>query len=127
MSVHGYSPAVSDTSVPSATSSSHQPPEKQLKALEEQEDAQSTPKQLVESTDEDLGGEQQAATAFPVPNVSDVDEETFEEAQDGRHDADDFVPSSNREQTLEGGTFQLHVKEEVFVIADDEKEEEGKE
>ena len=131
MSVHGYSPAVSDTSVPSATSSSHQPPEKQLKALDEKESVQSIPKQLDVSTDEDLGGEQQdeqvdAFTALPVPAVPEEAEEAFQEAEEGRHDADDFVPSSRREQTLERGTFQLHVKEEVFVIADDEKEEESK-
>ena len=114
MSVHGYSPAVSDTSVPSATSSSHQPPEKQLKALDEKEEAQSTPRHLTDSTDEEREGQQTKQvdacaalpesgpiTAFPVPFAPQVAEESAEQAEEGRHEADDFVPNRQRENTLQ--------------------------
>ena len=66
MSVQGYLPAVSDTSVPSATSaasSSHQLAKKRLKALEEQENTLSTQKQLLESTDEKRGRSEQNSLA----------------------------------------------------------------
>ena len=148
MSVHGYTPVPSETSVQSAasaTSSSHQPATKQLKAFEENEDAQITPKQLLESTDEEPGESEQkkecgpvpafpeeareaaeAFTASPVPNVPEDADEAFEEAEEGRHDADDFVPNRQREQTLEGNTFQLNVKAEVYEIEEDTKDEENK-
>ena len=138
MSVKGFAPCASEAShqsASSATSSSHQPALKQLKALEENEDDQNSPQPLLDSTDEDLtedkGAEQknecdsipllafpdQPLPASPVPNASEEVAEGDEEQ--GRHEADDFVPNRRRESTLETNTFELSVKPEVFDIGED--------
>ena len=119
MSASGFTPCPSTTSAASfespATSSSHQPPTKSLRALEAETASDDTPaKVLAESTDEEL----YEAVAQPVPAVPEekLKEELHED--DGYHDADDFVPCQDRQRTLEGSSGP-----EVFVIGADEKEE----
>ena len=138
MSASGFTPNVSDTSVQSvssATSSSHQPPEKQLKALEEAEEDYASAKQLPDSTDEDNDEsvpktECKVDPAFPgqfvaspVPDVPD-DVDKGDDEEEGGHEADDFVPNRQRETTLEPGAFVLHVTPEVFEIGEDTKDDE---
>ena len=138
MSVKGFTPCASEVSLPStssATSSSHQPATKQLKALEEDENDQGSPQPLLDSTDEDLtegkdadqknechdihfpAFPEQPLLASPVPHVREEAAEGDEEQ--GRHEADDFVPNRRREGTLETNTFELNVKPEVFDIGED--------
>ena len=106
-----------------ATSSSHQPPTKSLRALDEA--SEDTPvKVLNESTDSDLVDE----VAHPVPNVPDeVDlfpsEEAKEQAPEEQyHDADDFVPQQDRAATLETGDIAPS-HPETFIIGDDKEDE----
>ena len=64
MSVHGYTPVVSETSIPSETSqtsSSHQPDLKMLRAMDEKEESTSSPKVLESSTSSGLLGDSSAA------------------------------------------------------------------
>ena len=140
MSASGFAPNVSDTSVQSvssATSSLHEPPAKQLKALEEAEEDHASAKQLLDSTDEDNDEsvpktECKVDLAFleqfvasPVPNVPD-DVGKGDDEEEGGHEADDFVPNRERETALEPCAFILHVAPEVFEIGEDNKEDEGK-
>ena len=118
MSASGFTPCPSTTSAASfespATSSSHQPPTKSLRALEADTASDDTPaKVLAESTDEEL----HEALAQPVRAVpeEELKEELHED--DGHHDADDFVPRQDRQSTLEEAPAP-----EVFVICADEKE-----
>ena len=112
MSASGFTPnpSVASSSSP-ATSSSHQPPTKSLRAMDETESEDTPAKVLAESTDDDL----QEAVAQPVPNVP--EEELKEEAHEGEHhEADDFVPRQDREATLEGSL------PEMFTIGVDDEE-----
>ena len=95
MSVHGYTLAASSASAAGtspATSSSHQPPSKQLKAVEAASTDDSV-KALGDSTDEDL----RPSVVEAVPNVTEENEGSGE----APHDADVFVPKSDRSTTLE--------------------------
>ena len=133
MSVEDFAPCVSEASLQSAssaTSSSHQPATKQLKALEEDENDQGSPQPLLDSTDEDLtegkdadqknechdihfpAFPEQPLLASPVPHVPEEAAEGDEEQ--GRHEADEFVPNRRRESTLETDVFELNVKAELF-------------
>ena len=64
----------------------------------------------------------EAFLASPVPNVSELLGDLLPDAE---HDADKFVPNRDRERTQESSpqAFRLHVKEEVFVIEEDVKDE----
>ena len=119
------SPAGSSSSP--ATSSSHQPPTKSLRA-KDGADSENTPvKVLEESTDSDLVDD----VAHAVPNVPDevdlfpesekVKEQTPEEQY---HDANDFVPRHDRAATLDAGVIAPS-HPEIFIFGD-KKEEEAK-
>ena len=112
----GWTPGVSECSVPSAseaTSSSHQPPTKSLKALDAEEaDGQpSSPRELSHSS----GHADSVHLASPVPHAPELEEAD----DDGKHDGDDFVPNANRTSTLEPQGTDVHAKaEDVVVISD---------
>ena len=121
MSVSGFtqktSSSVSSTSP--ATSSSHQPPTKALKAFEDAHSDHSSSKPLVESTDDEL-------TENVVQAVPNVPKEGEEQGGEEEHDADAFVPSPDRQSTLEVPLVDLtpeQVKPEVFEIGADDNEE----
>ena len=129
MSASGFTPNRSEASRNSsspATSSSHQPAAKQLRAMEAA-DEDSPPKQISDSTDEDLEVKPHvlafpvdaADVALPVPAVPD-DLGEGEADEDVRHDADDFVPNSQRAKTLQSDAFNLHVIPEVFELGGDD-------
>ena len=111
MSVSGFTQkstsSVSSTSP--ATSSSHQPPTKALKAFEDAHSDHSSSKPLVESTDDELTENVVEA----VPNVPKEEDVTGGEEE---HEADAFVPNPDRQSTLEVDLFREQVKPEVFEI-----------
>ena len=118
MSVQGFTPPRSTASASDgATSSSHQPPQKSLRALEAADGAESSPRVLNSSTDEE-DAKERGEHALPVPACPElsprgVGPETLaqpvphaplqEEEAEGEesHDADNFVPRKNRTETLE--------------------------
>ena len=118
MSVSGFtqktSSSVSSTSP--ATSSSHQPPTKALKAFEDADSDHTSPKPLLESSDDDL----KENVVQAVPNVPKEGEEPGGEEE---HEADAFVPNSDRQSTLEVDLFAEQIKPEVFEIGADDHEE----
>ena len=133
MSVSGFTQNSSSpvTSTSPATSSSHQPPTKVLKAFEDADSDVVSAKPLVESTDDEL-----TENVVPaVPNVKEQGEaphdlHSLNDDEGGAHDADNFVPNSDRQSTLEGGgngahvpAVPVHVKPEVFEIGTDDVEE----
>ena len=97
---------------------------KSLRALDETASEDTPAKVLADSTDDDL--------AEPVPNVpGDVVE--AEAQEEGRHDADDFVPRQDRGATLEGDSTAYRQDclaashPEVVIIDADEDEAKEKE
>ena len=97
---------------------------KSLRALDETASEDTPAKVLADSTDDDL--------AEPVPNVpGDVVE--AEAQEEGRHDADDFVPRQDRGATLEGDSTAYRrdclaaSHPEMFTIGADDDEEKAKE
>ena len=122
MSVSGFTQkstsSVSSTSP--ATSSSHQPPTKALKAFEDADSDHTSSKPLVESTDDELTENVVQA----VPNVPQEEEDV--PGGEEEHEADAFVPNPDRQATLEVPTVDSHpvqVKPEVFEIGEDDHEE----
>ena len=113
----GWTPDVSESSIPSAsgaTSSSHQPPMKSLKALdaEEADGPPSSPRELSNSSGN--VGEDSIHLASLVPHAPEI-----EENDEGKHDADDFVPNADRTSTLEPQGPDVHTSAAgVFVISD---------
>ena len=111
------------------------------KALEEDKDAENSPKQLSnEANEEEDKGEQKKqcknmrvpafpeqpvpAAALPASLVPKVPEDVDGgDKKEGRHEGDDFVPDSQRANTLEAGTFELYAKPEVFENREDDKDE----
>ena len=124
MSASGFTPVPGTSTASStspATSSSHQPPTKSLRALDEAEDGQESVKVITDSTDDDLLPEQ---VAHPVtPAVVTEGEGQPKEEPEGEHEADSFVPNSNREETLEVNSHAIHTKTEVFEIGSEDPEE----
>ena len=139
MSVKGYTPNPSPAGSSSspATSSSHQPPTKTLRAMDGTESEETPVKVLEESTDSDLVDD----VIHAVPNVPEeivsekVEDATWtspvglprqptievpyakeETPEEQYHDADDFVPRQDRAATLDHGV-------ETFVIGDDKEDE----
>ena len=104
MSASGLTPvpATSRASSSPATSSSHQPAAKSLRALDEPEGDHDSPKQITDSTDDDLLPESvaQPVDATGGAGAACAKGEGEDDADHG-HDADDFVPNPNRGDTLE--------------------------
>ena len=113
MSASGFTPNPSPAGSSSspATSSSHQPPTKSLRALDETTSEDTPAKVLADSTDDDLAED----VVRPVPNVPGEEVEA-EAREEEHHDADDFVPRQDREATLEESL------PEMFTIGADDEE-----
>ena len=128
MSVSGFTPAPSTTSATGtspATSSSHQPPCKQLKALEGTEGSEDSPNVLGDTTDEEL----QPTVVPPVPNVPEDDATPLTHLYapaEVFHEADEFVPNACRSSTLEENTG-LTQQAGVEVVQSDNEEGQTKE
>ena len=118
----GWTPNVSESSIPSsggATSSSHQPPTKSLKALDVEAvyGPPSSPRELSHSSGH---GEDSVHLASLVPHAPEI-----EEVEEGKHDADDFVPNKDRSATLESRGLDVHTSADgssgadgnIFVIS----------
>ena len=151
MSAHGFTPPRSEPTTASegATSSSHQPPLKTLRALEAADEVGSSPRVLNSSTDgEDTKGREEDAlpvptcpvlsprtsspesSALPVPHAPLQGEE--EPQGEEHHDADNFVPEADRTKTLEQNTTERfktksEARAELFEIGSEKGEEEVKE
>ena len=119
MSASGFTPNPSPAGSSSspATSSSHQPPAKSLRALDETASEDTPVKVLGESTDDDLVDD----VAHAVPNVPDEVANEEQTPEEQYHDADDFVPRQDRAATLDAGVI-APTHPETFIIGDEEEE-----
>ena len=127
MSVAGFTQASSAPSASPATSSSHQPPAKVLKAFEDAESDVAFTKPLIESTDDELN--ENIVQAVPnVPEREEAHDDLHSLNGEGgeAHDADVFVPNPDRNSTLGPPAVDLGpipAKPEVFEIGAEDAEE----